>query len=66
MQLKTDARNLRSQTAIERLGAVKEGILRQHRVMSDGHVRDTVMYSILATEWPAVKAKLRACLEIRA
>ena len=58
VQLKTDGRNLRSQAAIERLGAVKEGVLRQHMVMPDGYVRDTVMYSIVAAEWPAVKNRL--------
>jgi RimJ/RimL family protein N-acetyltransferase len=58
VQLKTDARNLRSQAAISRLGAVREGVLRAHMVMSDGYVRDTVMYSITASEWPAVKAGL--------
>jgi RimJ/RimL family protein N-acetyltransferase len=58
VQLKTDARNLRSQAAISRLGAVREGVLRAHMVMSDGYLRDTVMYSITASEWPAVKAGL--------
>lgn len=58
VQLKTDARNLRSQAAIERIGAKREGVLRRHLVMPDGHVRDTVMYSILNDEWPAVKARL--------
>lgn len=58
VQLKCDARNLRSQRAIEKLGATKEGILRRHRICSDGFVRDTVVYSITATEWPAIKARL--------
>ena len=62
VQLKTDARNLRSQRAIERLGAVKEGVLRHHRVLPDGYVRDSVYYSILAEEWPGVKARLEAML----
>lgn len=56
--LKTDLRNERSQRAIERLGAVREGVLRRHFRLPDGHVRDTVYYSILADEWPAVKARL--------
>lgn len=56
--LKTDLRNERSQLAIERLGAVREGVLRRHFRLPDGHVRDTVYYSILADEWPAVKARL--------
>ncbi|HRJ48186.1 MAG TPA: GNAT family protein, partial [Opitutaceae bacterium] len=62
VQLKTDARNLRSQAAIERIGAKREGVLRRHLVMPDGFVRDTVMFSILAEEWPAVKARLEANL----
>src|SRR6187402_3492266 len=48
VQLKTDIRNLRSQTAIERIGAVKEGVLRNHMRRRDGTQRDTVMYSIIA------------------
>ena len=56
--LKTDLRNERSERAIERLGAVREGVLRRHIRLPDGHVRDTVYYSILADEWPAVKAGL--------
>ena len=62
VQLKTDARNERSQAAIARLGAVREGVWRAHMVMPDGWVRDTVMFSIIATEWPAVKAGLEAKL----
>jgi RimJ/RimL family protein N-acetyltransferase len=60
--LKTDARNVRSQRAIERLGAVKEGALRKYQIMGDGFVRDTVMYSIIAAEWPVVKARLEGLL----
>ena len=60
VQLKTDARNTRSQNAIARLGAVREGVLRSHIVMPDGWVRDTVMFSIIKAEWPAVKAGLEA------
>jgi RimJ/RimL family protein N-acetyltransferase len=56
--LKTDGRNLRSQAAIERLGAQREGTLRKHVRMPDGFIRDTVYFSILADEWPAVKARL--------
>ena len=58
VQLKTDLRNERSQKAIERLGAVKEGILRNHMILPDGHYRHSVYYSILDTEWPAVKKRL--------
>ena len=56
--LKTDGRNLRSQAAIERLGAQREGTLRRHIRLPDGFIRDTVYFSILAEEWPAVKARL--------
>jgi RimJ/RimL family protein N-acetyltransferase len=62
VQLKTDARNERSQRAIERLGAVREGVLRSHQVVRDGFVRDTVMYSVIAAEWPAVRARLDGSL----
>jgi len=58
VQLKTDGRNLQSQAAISKLGAKLEGTLRKHMVMRDGFVRDTVMYSILAEEWPVVRAGL--------
>ncbi len=58
VQLKTDLRNLRSQQAIERLGAVKEGVLRNHMILPDGTIRHSVYYSILDTEWAAVKARL--------
>jgi RimJ/RimL family protein N-acetyltransferase len=63
VQLKTDARNVRSQRAIERLGAAKEGVLRKYQIMGDGYVRDTVMYSIIAAEWPSVKARLEGLLQ---
>jgi N-acetyltransferase len=58
VQLKTDGRNVVSQRAIERLGAVREGVLRKHMIVQDGYQRDSVMYSIIDTEWPAVKARL--------
>jgi RimJ/RimL family protein N-acetyltransferase len=58
VQLKTDGRNVQSQAAIERLGAVREGVLRKHMLVGDGFIRDTVMYSIIAEEWPAVKVRL--------
>lgn len=60
--LKTDARNVRSQRAIERISGVREGVLRRHRVCWDGSVRDTVYYGIIDVEWPAVKARLEARL----
>ncbi|WP_233279353.1 GNAT family N-acetyltransferase [Microterricola pindariensis] len=58
VQLKTDIRNTRSQRAIERLGARYEGVLRRHMRRDDGTVRDTVMFSIIAEEWPAVREAL--------
>jgi RimJ/RimL family protein N-acetyltransferase len=61
--LKTDRRNLRSQRAIERIGAVKEGVLRNHMILPDGYIRDSVMYSILPQEWPQVKLKLETRLK---
>jgi RimJ/RimL family protein N-acetyltransferase len=59
--LKTDGRNVRSQEAIARLGAVREGVLRKHMNVR-GYQRDTVYFSILESEWPAVKARLQARL----
>ena len=56
--LRTDNFNFNSQRAIEALGAKKDGILRHHRIRRDGTVRDSVMYSILASEWPDVKRYL--------
>lgn len=58
VQLKTDARNERSQRAIERIGGVREGVLRQHMILPDGFVRDSVLYSIIDREWPAVRERL--------
>lgn len=63
VQFKTDLRNERSQRAIERLGAVKEGILRNHMITPDGTIRDSVYYSIIDREWPAVKARLEGWLQ---
>jgi RimJ/RimL family protein N-acetyltransferase len=62
VQLKTDERNLRSRTAIARLGASFEGILRKYQARFDGYVRNTAMFSITAEEWPAVKARLEGML----
>jgi RimJ/RimL family protein N-acetyltransferase len=62
VQLKTDGRNERSQRAIERIGGVREGVLRRHRILWDGYIRDSVYYSILDEEWPEVKARLEAML----
>ena len=63
VKIQTDAINLRSQAAIARLGAVREGVLREHVVRADGTRRDTVVFSILASEWPAVRARLEQRLE---
>jgi RimJ/RimL family protein N-acetyltransferase len=62
VQLKTDKRNVQSQAAIERLGAIREGILRKHMLTQNGFIRDTVMYSITEDEWPPVKQRLEALL----
>ena len=61
--LKTDGRNEQSQRAIERLGAVREGVLRKHMALWDGYIRDTVYYSILDSEWPEIKQRLEGFLE---
>ena len=58
VQLKTDLRNERSQRAIERIGATREGVLRENMILPDGHRRSTVYYSILDREWPDVKRRL--------
>jgi N-acetyltransferase len=63
VQLKTDSRNIRSQRAIERIGGVKEGILRKDRIIEDGYIRDTVFYSILKEEWPEVRKQLISKLQ---
>ena len=60
--LHTDARNLRSQVAIARIGGVKEGILRAHRMAADFTARDSARFSIIAKEWPGVKQRLRRML----
>jgi RimJ/RimL family protein N-acetyltransferase len=62
VQLKTDRLNERSQRAIERLGAIKEGVLRNHMIRPDGTIRDSVFYSILDREWPGVKKRLERML----
>jgi N-acetyltransferase len=62
VQIVTDARNVRSQAAIEKLGAVREGVLRNHKITWTGYVRDTVVYSITHAEWPAARARLDARL----
>ncbi|PEW51487.1 GNAT family N-acetyltransferase [Bacillus thuringiensis] len=64
VQIKTDTRNEKAQRAIERLGAVKEGVLRNERKLPNGYVRDAVVYSIISSEWPGVKEQLLEKLEL--
>ena len=62
VQIRTDWFNKRSQPAIERLGAKRDGVLRHHQLM-DGRLRDMVCYSIIAPEWPGVRTNLRYLLD---
>jgi RimJ/RimL family protein N-acetyltransferase len=62
VEFRTHWHNRQSRAAIERLGAKQDGILRQHRRMADGSLRDTVVFSIIDSEWPAVRNGLRARL----
>ncbi|HYX23812.1 MAG TPA: GNAT family protein [Thermoanaerobaculia bacterium] len=66
VQFKTDVNNLHSQRAIEKLGAKCEGVLRRYQMRSNGFLRDTMMFSILAEEWPEVKAGLEGRLGMQA
>jgi RimJ/RimL family protein N-acetyltransferase len=59
VEYKTDLRNARSRAAILKLGAIQEGIFRKHMIMADGHVRDSVYFSIVDSDWPSVKAGLQ-------
>jgi RimJ/RimL family protein N-acetyltransferase len=63
VQLKTDLRNERSQRAIERIGAKKEGVLRNHMILPDGYFRHSVFYSVLDSEWSEVKKNLESLME---
>ncbi|MFT4135055.1 GNAT family N-acetyltransferase [Microbacterium sp.] len=63
VEFRTHWHNRQSRTAIERLGAKRDGVLRNHRLGPDGTLRDTVVYSILPHEWPAVRLGLRARLD---
>ncbi len=60
VQLKCDARNVQSAAAIRKLGATLEGVLRKHVVLPDGYIRDSMMFSVIASEWPGVRAGLEA------
>lgn len=63
VQLRLDERNLRSQRAVERIGGVKEGVLRKAQILHDGHERYVVLYSLLDDEWPARKAWFEQTLQ---
>lgn len=65
VQIHTDTRNIRSQRAIEALGATREGVLRRHMIAKDGFVRDSVVYSVTDQDWPAVRENLVGRLEAR-
>lgn len=65
VQFKADLRNERSQQAIERIGGVREGMLRDHMILPDGTVRSSVYFSILSREWPAVKERLLEKMEYK-
>lgn len=65
VEFRTHYFNFTSRQAIERLGARQDGILRQHQIMADGSYRDTVVYSIINSEWPTVKQHLQAKMERR-
>ena len=58
VEFRTHWHNRQSRAAIERLGAKQDGVLRSHQRMANGTLRDTVVYSIIAPEWPAVRAEL--------
>jgi ribosomal-protein-alanine N-acetyltransferase len=58
VQFKTDVHNLQSQRAIEKLGAQREGVLRRYQMRSNGFLRDTMVFSLIAEEWPQAKAGL--------
>lgn len=60
VQFKVDTRNERSQGSMEKIGAVREGVLRDYQIRSDGYVRSSIVYSVLKAEWEAVKTKLEA------
>ena len=60
VEFKTDSRNERSQRALLRIGATREGVLRNHMIVQNNYLRDSVYFSIIQSEWPAVKARLEA------
>lgn len=64
VKIQTDVLNTRSQAAIAKLGAKREGILRRHIKREDGSFRDSVIYSVVKDEWPQIKARLAARLAL--
>jgi RimJ/RimL family protein N-acetyltransferase len=60
VEFKTDARNLRSQEALERIGAAREGVLRKHMIVQGDYSRDSVYFSVIDEEWPQVKERLQS------
>ena len=62
VEIRTDGRNDRSQAAIARLGALKEGVLRRHKRLWNGDIRDTVVFSVIEEDWPQVRVRLEARL----
>ena len=62
VSFKTDVRNLQSQRALQKLGATMDGVLRDHMVFSNGHVRTSAVYSVLAREWNAVRERINTTL----
>lgn len=65
VEFKTDERNLRSQKALERIGATREGVLRNHMIVQQGFYRNSVFFSVIESEWPAVKKRLLRLLDRR-
>jgi len=63
VEFKTDARNERSQRALLRIGATREGVLRNHMIVQGDYVRDSVYFSVIAAEWPDVKARVQALMD---
>jgi RimJ/RimL family protein N-acetyltransferase len=63
VEFKTDARNLRSQRALERIGASREGVMRKHMIVQEEFARDSVYFSVIDEDWPDVKQRLEVLLE---
>ena len=63
VEFKTDVLNAKSRNALLRIGATEEGVLREHSIAETGRIRDTIYYSVLEQEWPAVRAALETKLD---